>query len=873
MRLDELDVWVYDFEVFAHDWLVCAKRRGADDRFSVWSDGEELAGFVRAADEAVFAGFNSKHYDQYILKAAVSGCTPEEVKEVNDWIVSEGRMGFEHPYLQGVFVRFHNTDLMDDTQKGTSLKSIEGHLGMSIEESSVPFDIETPLTEEQKEEVERYCWHDVEATEALLELRIDYLDTKLHLAEKADLDPYRALGMTDPKLAAALFKAEPFESDDERDYEFPERLKPLPVPKDVKAFFERVRDGTVSDEELFSSELETEIGGCPTVFAWGGAHGAVPRFRMRAGKGRRILNFDVASLYPSLMIVYGYVSRAVPDPQIFIGVRDERVEAKHEGDKRSANSLKSPLNKSFGAMGNKYNPMYDPRNKLSVCITGQLAISALAKNYEDVEGLRIIQLNTDGIMIDIPEEAYEEVVRINEEWMTATSLELEEDDIEFVWQKDVNNYAMLKTDGEEKVKGGYLVRGISSVGAWRINNNMVVVADALKAWLLYGVPVRETIEACDDPFKFQIIAKASGKYSRVYQKVGGEHVDVQRCNRVFASSDSGLGRLYKVKKSDGSVARIESLPEHCLVSNAGMPDIGDVDMAVAKAKAAEEPDYRSMNVWQKLMTARRMFLDAGVEKSGVNEHLEFEYFELVDIVPPETRIFEKVGLLELPTYVSEAETTTTNPETGEIVKEKRERKIVAHVVNVDRPDEKIRFDLPWPKMKVTVNREGRDTGNDLQRLGIEESYLRRYVKMFVLDLTESDVVDKTLGSEKEQEESAQGSKVKVESAKKPAARKAAPRKAASKAKPASPGRSEAAKRIADPKGAATRLQINQLKKNIQTVKKACGDDPEAAALIARIGLETDNLSGTVTKEQCEAYIRELGEAKQRNEKGDANEVG
>ncbi len=942
MELSELEIQVFDCEVFAHDWLFCFKRRGSDERFSVWNDPEALGEFVGDHGEAVLAGFNSKHYDQYILKAVMAGCEPEEVKEVNDWIIGGGTP-WEHPFLKGFFMQLRHTDLMDDMQMGMSLKAIEAHLGMSIVESSVPFDIDRPLTPEEREEVERYCWHDVEAAEALLELRADYLDTKLHLAELADLDPFKALGMTDPKLTAAMLHAEPVPGieADERDYEFPDRLDYDAVPSDVTAFFERIRAPDVTDEELFASQHVHEFAGCEATFAFGGMHGALPQCRLEAEAGRMLLNYDVSSLYPSLMIEYGYVSRAVPSPALFREMRDERFAAKDAGDKRTASSLKSPLNKAYGAMGNQYNPMYDPRNKLSVCVSGQLSMAELMERYGRIGGLRIVQANTDGVMIDIPEGAYPEVLAVNEEWSRRTCLGLEEDRIELVWQKDVNNYALRKSDGSEKVKGAYLVRGISPVGAWSINNNATIVAEALRRWLLDGTPVADTILACDDPMAFQLVAKASGKYSEVFQVNDLPHGDpkagdgsfrslaevglgpgskpprfvglsrgdgyvwelcgrgksrgyalrrkepMRRCNRVFATRDASLGRLYKVKRADGTVARIESLPEHCLVCNDLPPSILNIDkqwyIALAEKRARDfekgevleneekteakeapakraprkaakppEPDYASMNVWQKLALARRRFLEGGLEKSGVNDHQMYDYFELEDIVPRQTAIFAEMGLLEIVTY-SGPVVIGYVPNENTDVPVMSEPEGVAIVVNADNPEERIEFRMKWGEVEAIVSKSTNKAVNmPIQRNGAEETYMRRYLKMLVLDLVEADKVDSVSREEVEAPAEPKSSKRKAPSASKPAAKKES-KKPASKSE-----REAAAESVTGADDPANPLQLSALKKTIKTtMDKYGGDHPEVGQFVAALAAKTDKLK-TITKSQAEAAIRKLG---------------
>lgn len=572
------------------------------------------------------------------------------------------------------------------------------------------------------------------------------------------------------------------------------------------------------------------------------------------------------------MIGYGYVSRAVPDPKIFEQTRDERFAAKARGDKQTANTLKGPLNKSYGAMINKYNPMYDPGNGRSVCISGQLSITELVVAYSYIEDLRILQINTDGVMVSIPDDAYETVIAVNEWWQKQTGLLLEEDRIEFVWQKDVNNYVMRTTDGHEKVKGSYLVRGISPIGAWSINNNATIVAEALKAYLLDGVPVRETIEACDNPFQFQLIAKASGKYSRVYQIVDGEEVDMQKCNRVFACTDESLGRLYKVKAADGSVAKIESLPEHCLVSNEGMCRIEQIDKEwyvalaekraadfepeerkdMATAKKTESVDYSTMNVYQKLAIARAKFAEANPKMSGKNRHLEFEYYELKDLTPVQTRIFAEVGLVEIFDEVySPASTVSYMDET------KRETEpahyAVSTIVNADNPTETITFTTLWSELKPIISQKtGTESQNALQRHGSEQTYLRRYSKLKVLDASEPDENESNSGAAET-------------SAKPVAAAKHAPAKAA---KPATATeRKAAAAKIANADGPAPKMQVNALLKVIKTMSEQYGSThPEVKAKIAEISAETDKLKN-ITKKQCEKAITDLGDIKAEIEKG------
>ena len=122
------------------------------------------------------------------------------------------------------------------------------------------------------------------------------------------------------------------------------------------------------------------------------------------------------------------------------------------------------LNALSGSMKDKKNPAYDPRNNNIMCINGQLMLLDLLEHLETVPGLEVIQSNTDGIIIQIPDtdEAFNMVDDICYDWECRCSTDkcdilLELDNIREIHQKDVNNYLWVGEDGEVgERKGGYL---------------------------------------------------------------------------------------------------------------------------------------------------------------------------------------------------------------------------------------------------------------------------------------------------------------------------------------------------------------------------------------------------------------------------------
>ncbi|MDR1755227.1 MAG: ERF family protein [Eubacterium sp.] len=576
---------IYDVEVFLHDWLAVFKDHETGEYTVFHNDNEALTEYIDTDD--IYIGFNSKHYDQHIIRTIVNGCTPQEIKEVSDFIIA-GNQGWEHPLTKGRYFAFNNVDLRDDCQMGLSLKAIEGHMYLPIVESTIPFDLDRPLTADELQETEDYCKFDVDAAESLMGLRKDYLRTKINLGERANIPAEKAMGMTNAKITAAMLGAVRKEWADGRDYVYPDNLDIAILPPDLLAFFETIHDTSIPDKALFKTSLTIDIGGMPVKYAWGGVHGSLMNYHEASTDERVLQNRDVSSLYPALIVEYDYLSRNVPNRDIYRAIKEERITAKRNGDKQTSNDLKLPLNTVSGAQENEYNDLYDPLPTRSLRISGQLFLTVLAIRLVNAcETIRLLNLNTDGILYSIARYELPIVDQVCTEWEKETRFELETEDVDRIWIKDVNNYVEVHANGDVKLKGGYLVRGMitdhadplsgKSGGAFNINNNARIVALAIKEYFINNTPVEETVGNCDDIFQFQIIAKAGVKYREAYHMVDGKQEPVQKVNRVYATADERYGKLFKVKTEDDSTAKIEMLPEHCVIDNDNKLTIADVD--------------------------------------------------------------------------------------------------------------------------------------------------------------------------------------------------------------------------------------------------------------------------------------------------------
>ena len=588
------NVYIFDCEVFAYDNFFVFKNAITNEYVITHNNNEAVAEFMKT--HPLLGGYNNKHYDQFILKACLLDMQPEEVKEINDLIIEKGLNGWNIPSLKNSNIYFDQFDLMDDTQEGISLKDIEGHLGMDIRETTVPFDIDRPLTQAECEEVIYYCKHDVDATHILYKLRQVYLSNKLKLGVEKGLTPAKALYLTNAKMTAVYLDAVKKPHDDEREYVFPDNILWQYIPSEVKEYFSRLKDKSIPDDVLWGQKLDIMVGDCATTIGFGGIHGSIKNYREDMTETRLIKNADVGSYYPHLVTLDGYASRNIESVEAYANLLERRMKAKKAGDKSLADALKLVVNTFFGASGDRYNDLYDPLMFRSVCITGQLRLLELSNHLlADCPTLKVIQVNTDGIMCSFDKRDSNTWDAILKEWQDRTGFTLEEDLVKMICQRDVNSYVELPVDGSPKIKGGVLVRGVLtnskidftkmgfpaweniSGGAFKINNNAVIVSKAVVDCIAYGTPVDETINNSKSIFDFQIIAKTWAKCGNAFHEQFGGMVETQRVNRVYAVDDFDYGTLMMIDPESGNYRKISGLPAHLMVDNDNRMTLDQID--------------------------------------------------------------------------------------------------------------------------------------------------------------------------------------------------------------------------------------------------------------------------------------------------------
>ena len=535
----------YDFEVFKYDWLVVVMDMTAKKTHVIINSPEELEALYKANIKEIWVGFNSRHYDQYILKAILCGFDP---KKVNDYIITKGNPGWKFSSLFRQFPLW-NYDVMLNTDVG--LKSFEGFMGNDIKETSVPFNIDRKLTPEEIAETVKYCKHDVEQTVQVFLKRTEEFNTMMYFIKHFGLS-MDYISKTKAQLAAEILGGNRKGADFDDEFQFP-ILDCLHLNK-----YKHIAEWYANPENHDYSKKQDKqiVAGVEHTFAWGGGHGA----RAKYSADGVFLIIDVTAYYPSLQKKYHFGYRVMNHPENFEFIHDSNIAYKRKGDKKARQPFKIMDNAISGQMKQKSSALYDPMSNNSICINGQLLLLDLVEHIEPY--CELIQNNTDGIIVKLKdyEHNFDVLDDVVYEWEQRTGMKMDFDTyIGTIYQKDVNNYLLIdRKTGAVKAKGGYVMKLND------LSYDLPIINKALVDYMIHGIPVRRTIMECQDLREFQLVSRISSKYTHILY---GDKPIKEKCIRVFASNnpaDPGVKKVHAVRKT---TAKLTNSPEHCFIFN------------------------------------------------------------------------------------------------------------------------------------------------------------------------------------------------------------------------------------------------------------------------------------------------------------------
>lgn len=285
----------FDFECYTNSlcpdtdmayWMVVFRDYHSRKKFTIKNDVAKLKWFYNHYKNDIFVGYNSRGYDQWVFKGVMMGMDAGYITKriIEDDVKGHNVVPNGNKLPMNVY---------DCSTGFHGLKQLEAFMGSKIKESDVPFDIDRPLTPEEEDEVEYYCTHDVDETIRAFDHLINKFNAQVGLIDMFDLGA-DMMTKTSAQLTAIILDAKKMkDKKDEFDFIYPDTYV-LNKYKEVKAFFDSIKDGTFKPTKFEKGkpkiEVELDIAGVPTVYALGGLHGAIKNF-MYTGK---IYSLDVA---------------------------------------------------------------------------------------------------------------------------------------------------------------------------------------------------------------------------------------------------------------------------------------------------------------------------------------------------------------------------------------------------------------------------------------------------------------------------------------------------------------------------------------------------------------------------------------------------
>lgn len=327
----------------------------------------------------------------------------------------------------------------------------------------------------------------------------------------------------------------------------------FPTNEHINALKKEYPMGWIEEKELKSPKGAKSIYWCWNIaetlnvvvdgfrydYGTGGIHGCISPQVIHETSEYLIRDADVSSLYPNIAIANRVYPEHLTDKfcDIYEDVYNERK--KHAKGTAKNAVMKLALNGVYGDSNNEYSPFYDPQYTMTITIGGQLLISMLVDRLLKIDGLKILMANTDGITAYVPREASDKYYEICKQWELDVNLNLEFVDYKALYQRDVNNYIWVKSDGKTKRKGAYEYEDLG----WHQSQDALVIRKAVEHELLGKGSAEEFINKHDNKYDFLLTTKVP-RSSKLVLVVDNEDIPQQNICRYFPSVHGG--KLIKI---------------------------------------------------------------------------------------------------------------------------------------------------------------------------------------------------------------------------------------------------------------------------------------------------------------------------------------
>lgn len=578
MIIKGLIVQVYDIEIFPNCFSLTIKNTETKEfQFFELSDRKNnLVDLVPLFLDKryIFCGYNNIHYDNPIVNFIIE--YKETLKKSTRLDIEYNLFQLSQTIIKGdleKWKRWKYANNFETLDLLTMLFSQKLRVGLKEMQVTMKYsnvqeydgNFEAPIPEEDIPKMIQYNINDVNSTEELLYRCENDIKLRLNIEEEYGI---KALNKDGVNLGMEILKTKYLEKthktwNDIKDLRSPcdkialnEIILPFikfenPILKDL---LNEMKQQVVSpdrkgyNKHFLMDNLEYSVG-------VGGIHSVNKPSIFIVKEDEVISDVDVASLYPSLIIEYGFYPPHLGKEflEVYKGIKDERIEAKHNGNKLKNLTLKLSINGLSGNLQSEFSWCYSPKTVMRIRINGQLLLLMLAEKLISI-GCQIIQANTDGLFVLRKKKDEQKFKDVCKWWENLTRLELEEDRFERFYQFAINDYLGV-IEGYKDSKNPKLLKKkglfIDSVTLGKGMQPMII-PKAINANLADNIPVEETIRNCKDINEFITYQKVDKKFTVQYMNKFITHI-----NRYYVSTNGGY--LYKCEVEDGKIIKFANM--------------------------------------------------------------------------------------------------------------------------------------------------------------------------------------------------------------------------------------------------------------------------------------------------------------------------
>ena len=578
MIIKDLIVQVYDIEIFPNCFSLVIKNTETKEFqfFELSNRKNNLVDLVPLFLDKryIFCGYNNIHYDNPIVNFIIE--YKETLKKSTRLDIEYNLFQLSQTIIKGDLEKwkkwkyannFETLDLLTmlfSQKLRVGLKEMQVTMKYSnVQEYDGNF--EAPIPEENIPKMIQYNINDVNSTEELLYRCENDIKLRLNIEEEYGI---KALNKDGVNLGMEILKTKYLEKthktwNDIKDLRSPcnkialnEIILPFikfdnPILKDL---LNEMKQQVVSpdrkgyNKHFLMDNLEYSVG-------VGGIHSVNKPSIFIAKEDEVISDVDVASLYPSLIIEYGFYPPHLGKEflEVYKGIKDERIEAKHNGNKLKNLTLKLSINGLSGNLQSEFSWCYSPKTVMRIRINGQLLLLMLAEKLISI-GCQIIQANTDGLFVLRKKKDEQKFKDVCKWWENLTRLELEEDRFERFYQFAINDYLGVLEGYKDSKNPKLLKKKGLFIDSVTLGKGMqpMIIPKAINANLADNIPVEETIRNCKDINEFITYQKVDKKFTVQYMDKFITHI-----NRYYVSTNGGY--LYKCEVEDNKIVKFANM--------------------------------------------------------------------------------------------------------------------------------------------------------------------------------------------------------------------------------------------------------------------------------------------------------------------------